>query len=130
MVFIKERLLNCLLILSSRKGSILAHTLVLFFIFLSIYTPVLTLTLYVKTQSSLAEKAFKRIDMEIAALSYYHEHKDSLQHDDAIYEYNHWITYWHKDNKLIIWFDGLYDYQIEFTKNDEDNFIKRTYVYD
>jgi hypothetical protein len=84
----------------------------------------------VKTQDALKEKAFKRIDMEIIALNYYYQNKDSLHHNDAIYEYNHWITYWFKENKMIVWFDGFYDYQIEFLKNEEGIFIKRTYAYD
>lgn len=114
----------------NKKGSILMQTLLLFFIFISVYSPVVTLTLFIKNQDALKEKAFKRMDMEIAALEYYHAHSKTLKHDDAMYDYNHWITYWFKEDYMIIWFDGFYDYTIRFDFNSEGTIIKRTYAYD
>lgn len=121
---------NGLLDIFKNRGSILLQTMIMFFIFISVYTPIMTLTLLRKTQPELANKAFKRMDMEILALEYYHKNKGDLKHDDAIYEFNHWITYWVKKDKLTIWFDGFYDYKIEFPLDKEGNFTKKQYVYD
>ena len=112
----------------NKKGAILHITLALFLVFVLMIVSILTIKLLDQQQQQLATQAFKRIDMEIAALHYYHKHKP--KHHEAIYEYQHWITYWYDDSRLIVWFDGHYNYRLIFLLNEDGMPISSQYDYD
>jgi hypothetical protein len=112
----------------NKKGAILHVILALFLVFSLLIVSILTVKLLDQQQHQLADQAFNRIDMEIAALHYYYKHKP--KHHDAIYEYKHWITYWYEDSQLIIWFDGYYNYRLILQLNAERLPISSQYDYD
>lgn len=101
----------------NKKGAVLHMTLALFLVFVLMVVSVLTIKLLDQQQRQLANQAFNRIDMEVAALQYYHNHKP--KHHEAIYEYKHWITYWYEDSQLIVWFDGYYNYRLILQLNSD-----------
>ncbi len=112
----------------NKKGAILHVTLALFLIFVLMFSTISTIKYLNHQQQNLANLAFMRMDMEIAALLYYHNHQP--KHHDAIYQYQHWITYWYRDDSLIIWFDGYYDYQLVIALDENGVPVSSKYIYE
>lgn len=111
-------------ILLDTKGVVLVQTLLLFFIFVALASSVITTKTLENTNIIWQQKAFFRMDLEIQALMYYHQHK--VKHHDAIYIKDHWITYWYQDEKLIINFDGNYFYNLVFDLDDQQRLHNRS----
>jgi|SRR5690554_6896464 len=108
----------------NHKGVILLQTLLLFFIFIMLASSVITIRTLELTNQSWKLKALFRMDLEIEALIYYHQHHP--KHHDAIYSKNHWITYWYDENTLTINFDGEYHYNLVFDVDDHGNLLNRS----
>ncbi len=104
--------MKALFIKSANKGFILLQTLLIYYIFISLFVSYTYLRSLQKANDQLFEAVEGRIDMEIMALEYFHE--NPIKHHDAIYIHKHWVTYWFKEDQLIINFDGYYDYNLTF----------------
>ncbi len=111
-------------ILFNTKGVVLVQTLLLFFIFVALASSVITTKTLENTNTIWQQKAFFRMDLEIQALMYYHQHNP--KHHDAIYIEDHWITYWYHDEKLVINFDGKYFYNLVFEIDDQQRLHNRS----
>ncbi|NLA78242.1 MAG: hypothetical protein GX845_01660 [Erysipelothrix sp.] len=99
-------------------GFILFQTLIIFYVFITLYGNIVYFNYLKTTNDKLMDRALQRIDLEIAALLHYQSHP--VRNNDAIYVDDHWITYYIKDNELKINFNGSYNYDLSFKINDDD----------
>ncbi len=120
--------LHCEYGILNKRGVITLFVMTFFFAFTMMFSLIATLKMLDRQQQSLAQKAFDRINMEIEALKYLHRYNP--RHHDAIYIYDHWITFWYKDDTMIIWFDGYYDYYLVLHIDEHQRPISSEYIYD
>ena len=110
--------------LANKKGVILLQSLIMFMLFVSLYSSIVTINALQRANDSLAKQAFLKMNLEIDALQYFHQH--DIKHHDAIYMHDHWITYWFKEDKLIINFDGYHSYNLLFDIKEPKKLSNRT----
>lgn len=110
--------------LANKKGVILLQSLIMFMLFVSLYSSIVTINALQRANDSLAKQAFLKMDLEIDALKHFHQ--NDIKHHDAIYMHDHWITYWFKENKLIINFDGYHRYNLLFDIKEPKKLSNRT----
>ena len=110
--------------LANKKVTILLQSLILFIMFVSLFSSIVYIKTLQQANDSLAKQAFLKMDLEIDALQYFHQ--NDIKHHDAIYMHDHWITYWFKEDKLIINFDGYHSYNLLFDIKEPKKLSNRT----
>lgn len=106
---------------NNQDGFILLQTLVLFMLFISLFTLKVYAIALAKQNSHLIERAYKRTLIETQAMDYYFKYSP-LNNDFTIID-AHWITYLVNNHKVEILIEGELVYKLILELN-QDNQIQ------